>query len=356
MLEANRLVLEDIEPHVDGELIDCKIAGRVVVEEGATLERCTVRGPAVIGAGAGSSTPTSALTPRSRRAARSIARRSSTRSCLPAPASASAVADGGEPARPQRRSRGRRACRRRCGCWSATAPRSPSHEGHGRRRRRHARPGRGRRRPAPWPRRLRDDPAGSRHHRPRFDRPGDRRGPSRGRDQLRRLVRRRRRRGRRARERWRSTTPEPPSGRRRRPGRRERPLPLQRLVFDGTGARPTSRTTCRPDRRLRPLEARRRDLGGGSQPEHFIVRTSWLFGLGGKQLRRDDAADRGEQPEVLVVSDQRGCPTSCTDLAEGMVRLIGTDRYGIHHMVGAGTCTWFDFAARSSTRPTWRRG
>ena len=35
MLEANRLVLEDIEPDIDGELIDCKIAGRVVVEEGA---------------------------------------------------------------------------------------------------------------------------------------------------------------------------------------------------------------------------------------------------------------------------------------------------------------------------------
>ncbi len=50
MLEANRLVLEDLEPHLDGELIDCKIAGRVVVEAGATLERCTVRGPAVIGA------------------------------------------------------------------------------------------------------------------------------------------------------------------------------------------------------------------------------------------------------------------------------------------------------------------
>ena len=51
MLEANRLVLEDVEPHIDGEVIDCKIAGRVVVEEGARLERCRVRGPAVIGAG-----------------------------------------------------------------------------------------------------------------------------------------------------------------------------------------------------------------------------------------------------------------------------------------------------------------
>jgi glucose-1-phosphate thymidylyltransferase len=52
MLEANRLVLEDIDPHIDGELIDSKLEGKVVIEAGAVVERSTVRGPAVIGAGA----------------------------------------------------------------------------------------------------------------------------------------------------------------------------------------------------------------------------------------------------------------------------------------------------------------
>jgi glucose-1-phosphate thymidylyltransferase len=51
MLEANRLVLEDLESRVDGELVDSRVEGRVVVEEGARLERTLVRGPAVIGAG-----------------------------------------------------------------------------------------------------------------------------------------------------------------------------------------------------------------------------------------------------------------------------------------------------------------
>jgi len=51
MLEANRLVLEDIERRLAGECSGCETVGRVVVEEGASLERCTVRGPAVIGAG-----------------------------------------------------------------------------------------------------------------------------------------------------------------------------------------------------------------------------------------------------------------------------------------------------------------
>jgi glucose-1-phosphate thymidylyltransferase len=52
MLEANRLVLEDIERRIDGEAIDSKIEGRVVVEKGARVERSNVRGPAIIGDGA----------------------------------------------------------------------------------------------------------------------------------------------------------------------------------------------------------------------------------------------------------------------------------------------------------------
>ena len=52
MLEANRLVLDRIEPRMEGELIDAQCDGRVVVEAGARLERTTVRGPAIIGAGA----------------------------------------------------------------------------------------------------------------------------------------------------------------------------------------------------------------------------------------------------------------------------------------------------------------
>jgi glucose-1-phosphate thymidylyltransferase len=52
MLEANRLVLDNLVGGVEGELVDSQVDGRVVVEAGARLERTTVRGPAVIGAGA----------------------------------------------------------------------------------------------------------------------------------------------------------------------------------------------------------------------------------------------------------------------------------------------------------------
>lgn len=51
MLEANRLVLSTLAHDVGGELVDSTIEGTVRVGEGSRLERCTVRGPAVIGAG-----------------------------------------------------------------------------------------------------------------------------------------------------------------------------------------------------------------------------------------------------------------------------------------------------------------
>ncbi|MDP8943980.1 MAG: glucose-1-phosphate thymidylyltransferase [Actinomycetota bacterium] len=50
MLDANRLILDDIDERLDGELAESRVEGRVAVDSGARLERATVRGPAIIGA------------------------------------------------------------------------------------------------------------------------------------------------------------------------------------------------------------------------------------------------------------------------------------------------------------------
>ena len=133
--------------------------------------------------------------------------------------------------------------------------------------------------------------------------------------------------------------------------------PSSDYVFDGTKRSPYLEGDM-PE----PVNAYGRSKLGGevsvaaANPRHFIVRTSWLYGLGGGNFVETMLRIGSEQPEVLVVSDQRGCPTSTADLADGIVRLIGTDRWGIHHMVGGGDCTWFDFAveifdqARMETR------
>ncbi len=52
LLEGNRLVLESIEPAIEGKVDDAsRLLGRVVVQPGAEIVRSVVRGPAIIGEG-----------------------------------------------------------------------------------------------------------------------------------------------------------------------------------------------------------------------------------------------------------------------------------------------------------------
>ena len=51
MLDANQLILDDLEPRIEGELIDSRTEGRVAIDPDVVLERSTVRGPVIIGRG-----------------------------------------------------------------------------------------------------------------------------------------------------------------------------------------------------------------------------------------------------------------------------------------------------------------
>ncbi len=77
---------------------------------------------------------------------------------------------------------------------------------------------------------------------------------------------------------------------------------------------------------------------------HFVVRASWLFGVGGRNFVETMLRIGGEQPEVVVVSDQVGCPTYTGHLAAALAELIESDEFGIHHIAGGGQASWFDFA------------
>ena len=52
----------------------------------------------------------------------------------------------------------------------------------------------------------------------------------------------------------------------------------------------------------------------------------------------------GLGPEVRVVDDQVGCPTFTGHLADALVRLAGTEDFGVHHVAASGSCSWFEFA------------
>jgi dTDP-4-dehydrorhamnose reductase len=79
---------------------------------------------------------------------------------------------------------------------------------------------------------------------------------------------------------------------------------------------------------------------------HFVVRTSWLFGAAGRNFVDTMLTVGAERGELKVVHDQVGCPTYTGHLAEALVELAGRDSgYGIHHVAGAGECSWFEFAS-----------
>ena len=79
-------------------------------------------------------------------------------------------------------------------------------------------------------------------------------------------------------------------------------------------------------------------------PNCCIVRTSWLFGLGGKCFPDTILKLAASCPSLDVVNDQRGCPTYAVDLAHAIIQLCKKNRDGILHATNAGDCTWFEFA------------
>lgn len=77
---------------------------------------------------------------------------------------------------------------------------------------------------------------------------------------------------------------------------------------------------------------------------YIIVRTSWLFGKGGKNFP-DTILKAGRSSDSLrVVSDQTGSPTYAVDLANAIGELIRKDARGIVHVTNRGYCSWAEYA------------
>jgi len=79
-------------------------------------------------------------------------------------------------------------------------------------------------------------------------------------------------------------------------------------------------------------------------PQCCIVRTSWLFGTGGKCFPYTILKLAASRPALDVVNDQQGCPTYSLDLARGIIELCHRNAGGIVHATNTGNCSWFEFA------------
>ncbi len=81
-------------------------------------------------------------------------------------------------------------------------------------------------------------------------------------------------------------------------------------------------------------------------PQHFIIRTSWLYSEYGNNFVKTMLKLGAERDELKIIGDQIGTPTYAIDLAEAILTIIAShqNNYGIYHYSNEGVTSWYDFA------------
>ncbi|MGG3581700.1 dTDP-4-dehydrorhamnose reductase [Priestia megaterium] len=116
-------------------------------------------------------------------------------------------------------------------------------------------------------------------------------------------------------------------------------------VFDGTTNKPYNEFSP-----TSPLGVYGKSKLAGEQfvrdlhSKFFIVRTSWVYGKYGANFVKTMLKLGEERKELSVVSDQIGCPTYTLDLANAILELINSEKYGIYHISNSGSCSWYELA------------
>ncbi len=76
----------------------------------------------------------------------------------------------------------------------------------------------------------------------------------------------------------------------------------------------------------------------------LIVRTSWVFGIGGVNFVETMLRLAQQQKELKVVDDQIGRPTYTKDLSRALIALTDVNAMGWVHFANQGACSWNQFA------------
>lgn len=116
-------------------------------------------------------------------------------------------------------------------------------------------------------------------------------------------------------------------------------------VYDGTATEPVNEFTP-----TNPLGVYGKSKLAGEQfvrelhSKFFIVRTSWVYGHHGNNFVKTMVKLATSGKSLKVVHDQVGCPTFTVDLANTIIDLMVTEKYGTYHVSNSGHCSWYEFA------------
>ncbi|MGU3496509.1 dTDP-4-dehydrorhamnose reductase [Xanthobacteraceae bacterium A53D] len=96
---------------------------------------------------------------------------------------------------------------------------------------------------------------------------------------------------------------------------------------------------------------------------HLILRTAWVYGIHGNNFLKTMLRLAGERDRLTIVADQRGCPTSTRDIAEGILAAAAKvndpksgSLWGTYNLAGTGVTTWHGFAREIIARAALHTG
>ncbi|MBD1938837.1 dTDP-4-dehydrorhamnose reductase [Microcoleus sp. FACHB-68] len=120
-------------------------------------------------------------------------------------------------------------------------------------------------------------------------------------------------------------------------------------VFDGENSRPYLETDpTNPLGAYGQSKLAGEEAIGAAGGHPIILRTAWVYGVGGKSNFVKTMLRLGaEREELRVVADQVGSPTWTGDLANAIAQLISQmspEIAGIYHYTNSGVASWYDFA------------
>lgn len=118
-------------------------------------------------------------------------------------------------------------------------------------------------------------------------------------------------------------------------------------VFDGTKNRPyIEEDPCNPINFYGHTKREGEIFLQTLSPNYLLIRTSWLYGINGRNFVKTIMHKGQTEKKLDVVDDQIGSPTYTKDLAGAVKLLIERNQTGIYHVTNRGHCSWYDFAVK----------
>lgn len=127
------------------------------------------------------------------------------------------------------------------------------------------------------------------------------------------------------------------------------------FVFDGLEKEPyTEKDILNPISEYSKSKVQGEKMVLESCKRSFVIRTSWLFGIGGNNFNKQVINWSKSRNELNIVDDQVSVPTYSMDLAEFSWKLIQTERFGLYHITNDGIASKYDQAKYVLEKIGWK--